>query len=416
MRTTLPRPAASVRRPGRSDAPARGSPPRARRIAGILVGDDAHRPAGRVVLACPRPRRRRPRAASRARGPRRTGKCAPHPTRVVRPVAPGRPATSRARSAPARRSAGCGEGLVSSSPNTGTTGLGSEAIVTLSSRFIDATDHPLHLRGNASNGRTRPRLTLRRLRRSLGTAGADRDGRPAGTAVAGDDPRAAHVPAVGASWKGDGRLEVRAGERGSVDAVVAARARVADVDGRRDDGAAAPLGRRRRHRPAPRVHHQPAGGSLAGGAAGDPDPAGDHHPRGVGRRRVDPPRAAVLRTVREDGVCPPHGYGHRLPVLGRAPHHPRYLRLPRALERLERHRLQLSGRPLRQGVRGAVRRHHAAGDRRAHAGHEHVEHRHRDDRRLHIGAADDRGGRPPWSACWPGASTWRTSIRWRTPR
>ena len=280
--------------------------------------------------------------------PSQNGQVRASPTRVVRPVAPGR-GPRPARSAPACRSAGCGEGLVSSSPNTGTTGLGSEAIVTLSSRFIDATDHPLHLRGNASNGRTRPRLTLRRLRRSLGTAGADRDGRPAGTAVAGDDPRAAHVPADRCEL--EGRRPTRGARRRarSVDAVVAARARVADVDGRRDDGAAAPLGRRRRHRPAPRVHHQPAGGSLAGGAAGDPDPAGDHHPRGVGRRRVDPPRAAVLRTVREDGVCPPHGYGHRLPVLGRAPHHPRYLRLPRALERLERHRLQLSGRPLRPG-------------------------------------------------------------------
>ena len=213
------------------------------------------------------------------------------PSRAAGGTRPGRRVP--ARSAPACRSAGCDEGLVSSSPNTGTTGLGSEAIVTLSSRFIDATDHPLHLRGNASNGRTRPRLTLRRVRRSLGTGGADRDGRPAGAAVAGDDPRAAHVPADRREL--EGRRPTRGARRRarSVDAVVAARARVADVDGRRDDGAAAPLGRRRRHRPAPRVHHQPAGGSLAGGAAGDPDPAGDHHPRRVGRRRVDPPRAAA---------------------------------------------------------------------------------------------------------------------------
>ena len=160
----------------------------------VLVGDDAHLPAGRVVLPALGRVDVDLRAASRARGPRRTGSCGPH-----RPVSCGRwrPAgtPAPARSAPVRRSAGCDEGLVSSSPNTGTTGLGSEAIVTLSSRFTDATDHPLHLRGNASNGRTRPGLTLRCVRRSLGAGGADRDGRPAGAAAAGDDPRAAHVPA-----------------------------------------------------------------------------------------------------------------------------------------------------------------------------------------------------------------------------
>ena len=60
-------------------------------------------------------------------------------------------------------------------------------------------------------------------------------------------------------------------------------------------------------------------------------------------------------------------------------------------ERLERHRLQLPRRPLRPGLRGPVRRHHAQRDRRARARVQHGQRRHRADRQLHDGEADARG-------------------------
>ena len=81
------------------------------------------------------------------------------------------------------------------------------------------------------------------------------------------------------------------------------------------------------------------------------------------------------------GVRPPHRHAERLRARGRAGDHPLDLHLPRALERLERHRLQLPRRRLRAGLRGARRRHRPARDRRANAGLQHRQRRHRRDRR-----------------------------------
>ena len=100
--------------------------------------------------------------------------------------------------------------------------------------------------------------------------------------------------------------------------------------------------------------------------------------------------APLLRARREDGVRASHGHAERLRARRRAGDHPLDLHLPRALERLERHRLQLPRRRLRAHLRGARRRHRPPRGRRAHGGLQHRQRRHRRDRQRRAGAADDR--------------------------
>ena len=66
--------------------------------------------------------------------------------------------------------------------------------------------------------------------------------------------------------------------------------------------------------------------------------------------------------------------------------------LPREGKRLERHRLQLPRRQVRQRVRGSCRRHRPQRDRRARPGVQHRLRRGRGDRQLHV-AHDHSGGR-----------------------
>jgi hypothetical protein len=82
------------------------------------------------------------------------------------------------------------------------------------------------------------------------------------------------------------------------------------------------------------------------------DQPGDHLPRAVGRRRVDPARHARLHLDGEGRLRPPHGQLQRLHGDAGGGDGPRDLRLPRAEQRLVRHRLQLPRRPLRPGLRG----------------------------------------------------------------
>ena len=88
----------------------------------------------------------------------------------------------------------------------------------------------------------------------------------------------------------------------------------------------------------------------------------------------------------------------------------RHRALPRAGKRLERHRLQLSRRPIRPGVRGPCRRNRQERDRRARRGLQHRLGRRRRDREL----LREDGHRLLRSirsrGCSPGASTSLTSI------
>ena len=127
-------------------------------------------------------------------------------------------------------------------------------------------------------------------------------------------------------------------------------------------------------------------------------------------------------------------------VLGLGPDRARDLRLPRAHERLERHRVQLSRRQVRHGLRGPLRRHDEARDRGADEGVQHRlrgHRRHRDVQlrtpptgcRCGAGAPDRlaarRGPRRPGLAgrdgvvgepALPGRAARRHERRLRTPR
>ena len=119
--------------------------------------------------------------------------------------------------------------------------------------------------------------------------------------------------------------------------------------------------------------------------------------------------AVVHHTAGTNAYTPRAGGGDRARDRG----------LPRAGKRLERHRLQLSRRPLRHGLRGPRRRHRPERDRRARAGLQLRHGRRRADRQLlATHAAAGAAGRAR-RACSPGASTSRTSTRSRrssTPR
>ena len=93
----------------------------------------------------------------------------------------------------------------------------------------------------------------------------------------------------------------------------------------------------------------------------------DLQPRPVGRRRAGPRGrlAAVLRGARR--LRAPHGERQQLLRGRRARADPEHLRVPHPVEGLERHRLQLPGRPLRPGLGGPVRRSRPPGRRRPHA-------------------------------------------------
>ena len=120
-------------------------------------------------------------------------------------------------------------------------------------------------------------------------------------------------------------------------------------------------------------------------------------------------------------------YAPDAPARGRAPHgghellharagggdRARDRGLPRAGERLERHRLQLPRRPFRHGLRGPRRRHRPQRDRRARAGLQHRHGRRRADRQLLVATSAARHSGTRSSGCSRGGSTSRTSIRSR---
>ena len=92
-----------------------------------------------------------------------------------------------------------------------------------------------------------------------------------------------------------------------------------------------------------------------------------YSPRPVGRRREHPQqeRAALRHDQRR--LRPPHGQRQRLHRGPGARAPAQHLRLPREVEGLERHRLQLPRRPLRSHLGGSLRRHRQARRRRPHA-------------------------------------------------
>ena len=79
----------------------------------------------------------------------------------------------------------------------------------------------------------------------------------------------------------------------------------------------------------------------------------------LGRRRVDRTRQAELRSPPRRRVRSPHGGIEPCLLRGVGRDPARDPGLPREVERMEGHRLQLPGRPLRPGVRRARRRHAA---------------------------------------------------------
>ena len=99
--------------------------------------------------------------------------------------------------------------------------------------------------------------------------------------------------------------------------------------------------------------------------------AEDHAPLGLERERGDPPPCTEVRQGRLLRDHPPHGRVELLRAGGVARDRPRHRALPRARERLERHRLQLPRRQVRPGVRGPRRRNRPERDRRAGAGLQH---------------------------------------------
>src|SRR5215211_2318679 len=94
--------------------------------------------------------------------------------------------------------------------------------------------------------------------------------------------------------------------------------------------------------------------ALAGPAAAPRDRrlAGDHPAAVVGRERGDPARAAALRLRASLRPRAPHGRRERLHAGGVGGDRAWHRALPRPRQRLERHRLQLSRRPLWPGLEG----------------------------------------------------------------
>ena len=150
----------------------------------------------------------------------------------------------------------------------------------------------------------------------------------------------------------------------------------------------APCGRRRRRRVSRPSSRGPGGGG-----------------------RVDAPGGSALRRHGAHGLRASHRHAERLRARRRARDHPLDLHLPRALERLERHWLQLPGRRLRPCLRGPRRRHRPTGHRRAHRGLQHRQRGHRRDRERLAGAVDGGQSRRSRRISSRGGSTSRTSTR-----
>ena len=127
-------------------------------------------------------------------------------------------------------------------------------------------------------------------------------------------------------------------------------------------------------------------------------PADDRPPRRMGRGRVDRAREALLR--RRGSLCgrPPHRRDELLLGFGIAGDRPGHRALPRARERLERHRLQLPRRQVRPGLRGPRRRDHEERRRRSRRGVQHRKHRRRGDRQLRVAGHLSRSARRPREA------------------
>ena len=82
---------------------------------------------------------------------------------------------------------------------------------------------------------------------------------------------------------------------------------------------------------------------------------GDRHAPGLARERGDRARAAVDRLAHPPRDRPPHGRDEQLHACTGCGDRARDRGVPRAGERVERHRLQLSRRPVRHRVRGPRR-------------------------------------------------------------
>ena len=150
-------------------------------------------------------------------------------------------------------------------------------------------------------------------------------------------------------------------------------------------------GRRpRRRRAAPHRRRDRRRRPRAAGLGGR-HRAADRHARRVGRGRVAAFRVTRLR-ARQDGLRPPHRQRQRLHASRRPRAHARRLRLPHQEPGLERHRLQLPRGPLRDHLRGTVRRHGPRRHRRAGLRLQHRQHRHLGDGDVHRGGATDPGG------------------------
>ena len=150
---------------------------------------------------------------------------------------------------------------------------------------------------------------------------------------------------------------------------------------------------RRGRAPPPRLVRLEPGLARRGPACLDGRVAADRAALGVARERGDHARAAALREGRLARDRPPHGRHERVQPLRLGGDRPRDRAVPRAREPLERHRLQLSRRPLRPGLRGARRRDRQERDRRAGPGVQHRVGRRCLDRQLqhrqrHLGGAE----------------------------
>ena len=111
---------------------------------------------------------------------------------------------------------------------------------------------------------------------------------------------------------------------------------------------------------------------------------------GVGRQPVPAAPAAAVRDGQGGGRAP-HGLAQRLHAGGGAGDRARDLPLPPQLERLERHRLQRSGRQVRRALRGPRGRARPRRRGRARAGLQLGDRRDREHRRPHHGRGDAGG-------------------------
>ena len=157
-------------------------------------------------------------------------------------------------------------------------------------------------------------------------------------------------------------------------------------------------------RPQPRAE-DPAPRRRVGGRAAD------RAPQRLGRGRVDPAGRAGLRTGDPIRERAPHGGHERLLALSGGGDHARDPGLPRQVERLERHRLQLPRRPLRHGLRGSLRRHRPERGRRVRARLQHRLGRRGRDRDVRHVADPGRLPRRHSRSSSPGGSISPTSTR-----